>query len=382
MMRWRFAVVAAAMMSLGAVARAEDGTMLVYIGTYNGPRSEGIYVSRMDPQTGALSKPTLASKAQRASFLAIHPNRRLLYAVAEVGDAGGKPVGSVTAYAIDRESGKLTPLNSQPSGGRGPCHVSVDHAGRNALVANYGGGSIAVIPIADDGTLRQPSAVVQHSGTGPNAKRQDKPHAHSINVSPDDRFAFAADLGADKIFIYRFDTEHGTLAPNDPSAATVPPGGGPRHFAFHPGGEFAYVINEMGNSVTAYTYDSAKGALQQIQTIPTLPDGFSGENTTAELLVHPSGKFLYGSNRGHDSIAVFAIDQRTGKLKSLGQTSSGGRTPRNFGIDPTGSYLIAAHQDTDNLVVFRIDPQTGAISPTGSVAEVGSPVCVRFLNLN
>jgi 6-phosphogluconolactonase len=237
-----------------------------------------------------------------------------------------------------------------------------------------------VIPIGEDGTLREPSAFIQHTGSGPNPKRQDKPHAHSFNVSPDDRYAFAADLGLDKVMIYSFDAATGTLAPHDPPFATVPPGGGPRHFAFHPNTRFAYVINEMGNSVTAYAYDADKGALSEIHTVPTLPEGFTGNNTTAEVQVHPSGKFLYGSNRGHDSIAVFAIDERTGKLTAKGQTPSGGKTPRNFGIDPAGKFLIAAHQNTDNLVVFKIEPETGALSPTGATAEVGSPVCVKFLS--
>jgi len=381
---WLVGLAAAAvwlMLPVTAQAQSEKPGMLVYIGTYNGPKSEGIYFARMDPQTGALGKPELACKADRASFLAIHPNRKFLYAVSEVGEPPQR-TGMVVAHAIDASTGKLTPLNSQPSGGRGPCHVSVDHDGRNVLVANYGGGSVSVIPIGADGKLQEPTAFIQHSGSGPDPKRQDKPHAHSFNVSPDNRFAFAADLGLDKVMIYSFDAASGTLAAHDPPFATVPAGGGPRHFTFHPNKKFAYVINEMGNSVTAYAYDADKGALNEIQTIPTLPEGFSGNNTTAEVLVHPSGKFLYGSNRGHDSIAVFAIDESTGKLAAKGQTPSGGKTPRNFGIDPSGKFLIAAHQNTDNLAVFKIDQETGAITPTGATAEVGSPVCVKFLNPN
>ena len=380
---WSAGLSAVILLTLGADAaraQSEDSReMLVYIGTYNGPKSEGIYVLRMDPATGELSKPRLAAKARGASFLAIHPSRRFLYATAETGEAPGKRSGAVGAFAIDAASGTLTPLNTQPSGGVGPCHVSVDHAGKNVLVANYGSGSVAVVPVGDGGTLMEPTAIIQHTGTGPNPKRQDKPHAHSFNVSPDNRYAFAADLGLDKVMIYSFDATSGTLAPHDPPFATVPPGGGPRHFTFHPNKKYAYVINEMGNSVTAYAYDAEKGALSEIHTVPTLPDGFTENNTTAEVLVHPSGKFLYGSNRGHDSIAVFAIDQNTGKLTAKGHTSTGGKKPRNFGIDPTGAFLIAANQDTDNLVVLRIDPQTGSITPTGASAEVGSPVCVRFL---
>jgi 6-phosphogluconolactonase len=298
-----------------------------------------------------------------------------------MGSFAGRKTGSVSGYAVIPETGKLKPLNSQPSGGPGPCHVTVDKEGKNLLVANYSGGSVAVLPIADDGSLKEPSCVIQHKGTGPNKSRQEGPHAHSINLDPAGRFAFAADLGLDKLLIYRFDAAKGTLTPSDPPFASVAPGAGPRHLAFHPNGRFAYVINEMGMTVTAFAYDAERGALKELQTVPTLPAGreTTPADSTAEVAVHPSGKFLFGSNRGHNSIAIFSVDAETGKLTPAGHESTQGKTPRNFGIDPTGAFLLAANQDTSNVVVFRIDLKTGLLSPTGSSVQVPLPVCVKFV---
>ena len=353
-------------------------TLLVYVGTYTGPKSKGIYLLRMDLASGALTAPEVAAEVANPSFLAVHPSRRFLYAVGEIGNFAGRKSGAVSAFAIDPESGKLKLLNQQPSGGTGPCHLTVDGAGKNVLAANYSSGSVCVLPIGEDGRLAEPSEVVQHKGSGPNPKRQEGPHAHSVNLDPAGRFAFAADLGLDKIMVYRFDPAKGKLAPNDPPAASVAPGAGPRHFAFHPTGRFAYVINEMASTVTAFAYDANAGRLSELQTVSTLPAGFTGSSTTAEVQVHPSGRFLYGSNRGHDSIAVFGIDARTGKLTAVGHQPTQGKTPRNFGIDPTGTYLLAANQGSGNLVVFRIDPKSGELKPTGVTAEVPSPVCVKF----
>ncbi|HEU4751893.1 MAG TPA: lactonase family protein, partial [Armatimonadota bacterium] len=313
------------------------------------------------------------------SFVAIHPNHRFLYAANEVGSYGGQKTGSVTAFAIDPATGALTKLNDRSSHGDGPCFVSVDHRGRDVLVANYGAGSVAALPIGADGRLGEATAAIQHHGSSVDPQRQEGPHAHSINVAPDNRFAFAADLGLDKILIYRFDAARGTLTPNEPAFAKVAPGSGPRHFAFHPNGRHAYVINEMKSTVTAFDYDPKRGALAEIQTLSTLPADFHGGSSCAEVQVHPSGKFLYGSNRGHNSIAMFRIDPATGKLTAIGHEPTGGKTPRNFGIDPTGKYLLAANQDSDSLVVFRIDPESGRLTPTGSRVEVPMPVCVRFL---
>ena len=362
-------------------AQPVTGPLWVYIGTYTGPKSasKGVYVSKLDLATGALSPPELAAETTSPSFLALHPNRQFLYAVGEVGEFAGKKTGSVSAFAIDADTGKLKPLNSQSSGGTGPCHLTVDETGKAVVVANYGGGSVAALPVGEDGTLKEPTAVIQHQGSSVNPKRQEGPHAHCIKPDPGNRFVLATDLGLDKVLVYRFDPAKGTLTPHDPPAATLAPGAGPRHFAFHPNGQYVYVINELASTVTAFAYDADRGALSELQTVSTLPEGFKGNTSTAEVQVHPSGKFLYGSNRGHDSIASFRIDEQTGKLTPIGHTPTGGKTPRNFGIDPTGAYLIAANQNTGNLVVFRIDPQGGELKPTGAAIEVGSPVCVKFL---
>ena len=292
-----------------------------------------------------------------------------------------RKTGSVSAFAIDTKTGGLAALNQTSSRGAGPCHVSVDKTGKCVLVANYGGGSFAAIPLKADGSLLEAVAFIQDSGSGPNAKRQDKAHAHSINVSPDNRFAVAADLGLDKVFMYRLDPEKATLEANAPAYTAVSPGAGPRHFAFHPDGRHAYVINELNSTVTAFDYDAAKGALKELQSIGTLPKDFAGNSTTAEVQVHPNGKFLYGSNRGHDSIAVFAIDAKKGTLKLVEHVSTQGKVPRNFGIDPAGQFLLAANQNTNNVVVFRIDAKSGRLTPTGQSVEVGAPVCVKFVKI-
>jgi 6-phosphogluconolactonase len=287
----------------------------------------------------------------------------------------GTKAGGVSAFSIG-EDGKLTLLNQQPSGGAGPCHISIDPTGRNALVANYAGGSVASLPIEADGKLKEASAFIQHTGSSVNPQRQKEPHAHSINLSADNRFALVADLGLDKVFVYKFDPEKGTLSAG--GAGVVPAGSGPRHFAFHPGGKFAYVINELTSTVTAFSWDAQAGALEAIQTTTTLPAGHVGNNSTAEVQVHPSGKFLYGSNRGHDSIAVFSIDPGSGKLTALENEPTRGKTPRNFGIHPSGRWLIAANQNSGTLSVYRIE-QDGKLEPVGEPVECPSPVCVKFL---
>jgi len=362
-----------------AAKPAAKGEYLVYIGTYTGKKSKGIYAYRFQAATGKLTSLDLVADTPNPSFLAVHPNRRFLYAVSEIASYEGQKTGAVSAFSIDPETGKLTFLNKISSRGSGPCYLVVDKTGKNVLVANYGGGSVAVLPVKEEGSLGEASAFVQHTGSSVNPKRQQGPHAHSINVSPDNRFAVVADLGLDQVLVYRFDPAKGSLAANDPPFAKVNPGAGPRHFAFHPSGRFAYVINELQSTVTAFAYNAPGGVLKELQTISTLPKDFAGNNSTAEVQAHPSGKFLYGSNRGHDSITVFAIDARKGTLTPLEQVSTQGKTPRNFGIDPTGSYLIAANQGSDNIVVFRIDPKTGRLSPTGQTLEVGSPVCVKFV---
>ncbi|ODU01220.1 MAG: 6-phosphogluconolactonase [Planctomycetes bacterium SCN 63-9] len=364
-----------------ANVKEKPGAFRVYVGTYTGGKagSEGIYLLELDPATGALESKGLAGKIVSPSFLAIHPSRKFLYSVNEVGEFGGKPSGAVTAFAIDEANGSLKQLNQQATVGTGPCHLTVDATGKNLLVANYGSGSVAVLPIAEDGSLRPASSFIQHAGKGANPSRQEGPHAHSINLDAANRFAFAADLGLDKVLIYAFDAAKGTIAPNASPFAKVAPGAGPRHFAFHPGGKLAYVINEMGSTVTAFSYDPAAGSLTEIQTISTLPADFKGQNDTAEIQVHPSGKFVYGSNRGHDSIAVFAVDEKTGKLEFVEARSTEGKVPRNFAIDPTGAFLLAENQDSDTVVVFRIDPATGKLTPTGTKVSVPMPVCIKMI---
>jgi len=356
------------------------GRLWVYVGTYTRSESKGIYRLELDLASGRLEPKGLAAEIANPSFLALHPSRPLLYAVGEMGSFDGKKGGAVSALAIEPKTGKLTLLNQQSSQGAGPCHLVVDRTGRCALVANYSGGSIACLPIGQDGRLAEATSFVQHEGSSVNPRRQKDPHAHSINVDPANRFAFVADLGLDKVLIYRLDADRARLAPNDPPFARVAPGSGPRHFAFHPNGRYAYVINEMACTVTAFAYDARRGALEPLETISTLPEGVEGDHiTTAEVQVHPSGKFLYGSNRGHHSIAIFAIDPSTGKLKPLGHESTQGKTPRNFAIDPTGSCLIAANQDSDNLVVYRIDARTGLLQPTGQSVAIPMPVCVKMM---
>lgn len=358
---------------------AEPTKLRVYVGTYTGGKSKGIYRSELDLETGKLSDPVLAGEVTSPSFLAIHPSRKYLYAVTEIGDFQGKKTGAVGAFSIDSATGDLKLLNQQPSGGAGPCHLVVDKAGANVLVANYGGGSVASLPIQADGSLAPAKSVIQHAGSSVNKQRQESPHAHSINLDAANRFAFAADLGLDKVLVYQFDSQAGTLAANSPPAADVEPGSGPRHFAFHPSGKYAYVINEMTLTVTVFEYDAEKGRLNAIQTISTVPaDAERKGASTAEVQVHPSGKFLYGSNRGHNTIAIFQIDPATGKLTAAGHQGTDVKVPRNFGIDPTGRFVVVANQDGDSLVVFRVDPATGALAPTGHKIEVPKPVCVKF----
>jgi 6-phosphogluconolactonase len=333
----------------------------------------------MDTTTGKLSHRALAAETKNPSFLAIHPNHKFLYAAGELENFNGKKSGAISAFAIDPKTGDLTLLNQQPSGGPGPCHVIVDREGKHVLAANYEGGSACVLPIRSEGGLGEASAVVHHRGSSVNKQRQEAAHAHSINLDAANRFAFVADLGLDKVMIYRYDAEKGKLTENDPPSVSVEPGSGPRHFAFHPDGRHAYVINELASTVTAMDYDPERGVLKPIQTVTTLPDGFKGENTTAEVQVHPSGKFLYGSNRGHNSIAAFKIDADKGELTPLGRQGQGIKIPRNFGIDPTGKYLLVANQDSNSMVVFRIDVETGELAPTETKVEVPMPVCVKMM---
>ena len=360
-----------------AAHSAEPGKFWVFVGTYTDHGSKGIYRMVLDTASGKLSEPELAAELSDPSFLAIHPSRKYLYTVNESSGAGKG--GGVTAFALDAGTGSLTRLNQESTVGDGPCHLVVDATGKNVLVANYGGGSVAVLPIAADGRLGPASDFVQHKGKVFDPKRQGTPHAHSINVDKANHFAVVADLGLDRVFIYKFDPIRGKLTPNDPPSTKLENRSGPRHFAFHPDGKHAYVINEIDCTVTAFDFDADHGTLTAIQTIPTMPIPVEPRHSTAEVVVHPSGKFLYGSNRGHDSIAVYSIEPGTGRLKLVEYEPTQGKTPRNVAIDPTGSYLLAENMGSGTIVVFKVDAATGALEPTGQTVKVPTACCVKFV---
>jgi len=363
----------------GMASRENLTELLVFIGTYTRGESKGIYIYKMDLNSGGLTPVGVRDAGPNPSFLAVHPNHRFLYAVNEIAEYEGEKTGSITAFSLDPTTGVLDFLNRQSSSGAIPCHLVVDAAGKNVLLANYVGGNVSVLPIQNGGRLGRATSVRQHEGSSIHPSRQTGPRAHSINLDQANRFAVAADLGIDRVLVYRFDGASGELTPNDPPSVSVKPGAGPRHFAFHPSQPYAYVINELDSTITAFTYDSKLGTLESMQTLSTLPEGFEGVTHTAEVQVHPSGRFVYGSNRGHDSIAMFRVDATSGRLSPIGHEPTGGKTPRNFGIDPSGRYLIAANQDSDSLVVFRIDPEAGSLQSTGIVVDVPAPVCVKMI---
>ena len=352
----------------------------VYFGTYTGAKSKGIYVSRFDSNTGKLSEPELAVETKNPSFLALNPTGEFLYAAGEISDTPDKR-GAVSAFKRDTKNGKLVLLNQQASGGSGPCHVSVDASGKCLLVANYGSGSIASLPIQTGGKLCEAAMTIQHTGSSVNPTHQAGPHAHFIVPSPDNRFALTCDLGLDKVLVYPLDAAAAKLATNNPSFGTVAPGAGPRHLAFSTDGKFVYVINEMKLTITVFTYDAKTAAMTEVQTLSTLPVDYAAteKDSCAEIAVRPSGKFLYGSNRGHDSIAGFTVDAKTGKLTLVQNESTQGKTPRHFAIDPSGRWLLAENQNSDSVVVFAIDAVTGKLKPTGQTITVGLPVCAVFV---
>jgi 6-phosphogluconolactonase len=382
-MKSRLAIALLLLMAMAARdGRAASAPTFVYFGTYTGPKtgSEGIYVSTFDPATGRLGEPKLAAPSENPSFLALHPTRPLLYAVNEVSTFEGEPAGSVSAFEIDAATGLLRALNRVSSKGGGPCHLAVDHAGRRVLVANYGGGSVASLPIGKDGRLEPASGFVQHTGAGADPKRQKGPHAHMITSDPAGRLVLAADLGLDKVLLYRLDAKTGQLVPADPPHLSTAPGAGPRHFAFSTDGKDLYVFNEIRMTITQFRTQGER--FVEGETVSSLPPGVSpGEaDSGAEILAHPSGRFVYASNRGVDQLAVFARDTATGRLTLVEHVPSGGKGPRSFGIDPRGGWLVAVHQRSESgqVAVFRIDPSSGRLSPTGQTLQLGAPVSVVF----
>jgi len=356
--------------------------MLLYIGTYTSSgKSEGIYVQRFDAESGKLTPLYTVKDVLEPSYLTIDKDRRYLYAVNELLEYEGKKAGAVSAFAIDQKTGNLQFLNKQTSLGGAPCFITTSHNQKFVLVANYLGGNVSVYPVEKDGKLGASVDLAQHSGFGPNKDRQEAAHAHSITLDRNNRFAFAADLGIDKLMIYQFDDKTGKLKPNDAQAFyQTKPGAGPRHFSFHGNGRFAFLINELDLTITSLAYDEKLGTLKEIQTVPTLPaDASTAGATCADIHVTPNGKFLYGTNRGHNSLVSYKIDEKTGKLEYLEHVSTGGKKPRNFTISPDGKFLLAANQDSDNIVVFRIDEKTGKLQSTGNTATVPVPVCLKFI---
>jgi 6-phosphogluconolactonase len=357
-------------------------TILVYVGTYTYGESEGIYVYQLDPRIGALKLASKATGVQNPSFLAIEPQQKYLYAVNETADFEGKSTGAVSAFSMDSDTGELSFINRKPSLGTHPCHVCVDKTGKYVLVANYSSGSVSVLPSKKDGSLGDATDFIQHHGSGVNPKRQEGPHAHSVTLDEANRYAFVADLGLDKVMIYKFDSSQGRLISNDEPWAKVQSGAGPRHFTFHPNGKYAYLINELSSTITAFTYDAEHGMLKEMQTVPALPKDFVGTSHCADIHITPSGKFLYGSNRGHDSIVIYAVNEATGKLTYVGHEQTQGKTPRNFAIDLPGKLLLAANQDSNTVVPFRIDGQTGKLTATGKVTKVPTPVCLKTMRIS
>ncbi len=357
---------------------SSETEFLMYVGTYTRETSKGIYAFRFDVSSGQVGNLGLAADLRDPSFLALHPTSKYLYAVTESDDYDADGSGAVSSWEIDPVSGILSRLNEVSSRGGWPCHLNLDASGRMLIVANYKGGSVASFPVGADGAVGEASSFFQHQG-GSVHKRQEQPHAHSADFSADDRFAFFSDLGLDQVRVYRADPETAALAPHQPSYVQVAPGSGPRHFAQHPSSRFAYGLNELSSTISVFSFDAEAGELSEVQTISTVPSEYDGESYTAEIYVHPSGRFVYASNRGHNSIAVFAIDSESGQLEARGQVSTRGEWPRNFAFDPTGNFLLAANQNTDNIVVFRIDPESGQLEPTGVELQIDAPVCILFL---
>ncbi len=372
MMTWTMKICSIALIML-AVSLAQGAQHLMFVGTYTKADSKGIYVFRFDDKTGALSPLGLAAETSNPSWLTLHPNGNVLYAANEDDNYQGLKSGAVTAFTIDHSTGKLAKLNSVPSRGAWPCHVAVDNAGLTLFAVNYAGGSTASFPIKLDGSLGESNHFVQHKGSSVDPERQSAPHAHSANIAPDNRYVFVDDLGLDEVLSYNLD-----LTPNSASFARVEPGLGPRHMVFSTDRKFAYVLTEMGASVSVFAYEAKDGTLKPLGNVSSLAADYKGPKSGAEIKMHPTGRFLYTSNRGDSTITLFNIDKSKGSITRVDSTPTGGKTPRSFSIDPTGTWLLAANQDSNSIVVFRIDRKTGKLTPSGQPAQAGSPVCLTF----
>jgi 6-phosphogluconolactonase len=364
---------------LFAAIPAPAAERIALLGTYTGD-SRGIYTVRLNTETGELSVPELAAEISNPEFLALHPNGRVVYTVTRVTGEDGKVLGAVASFALDPVTGKLTLLNVQSTGQGQLCHIAVDATGRMVIVASYGGGYVASFPLEADGRVGPLASLLPHSGPlGPKTDRQNAPHVHSVTISPDNRCAFVADLGLDRVLAYRLEPETGRVTPHDPAFATVAPGAGPRHTKFSPDGKSFYILNELNGTVTACRYDAARGALDPFQTLSTLPEGYTGRQSASEIRMHPSSRFVYSANRVHNSLAVFARNTDTGVLTLVENVPTGGDQPRNFNLTPDGAWLVCANQATDNLIVFKVDAATGRLAPTGRTTKLPKTVCVLFL---
>lgn len=373
---------AAILSALPAIAREEKAMKyLLFVGMYTSADAKGVHVFGGDEECSQFTK-LAVGEAVNPSYLAIHPNKKYVYAVNEVGEFQGEKGGGLTAFSLDAKTGAMTPLNHQPTKGGAPCYVSVDATGKWAMAANYSGGNICSYSIEANGKLGAPISVIQHEGSSVNKQRQKGPHAHCIYIAPDNQRAYVCDLGLDKVMIYQINQATGALTPNDPPYAELKPGAGPRHIDFHPNGKAAFVINELDSTITVFHYDAKSGALHAMSSVSTLPADFDGKNSCADIHVSSDGKFAYGSNRGHNSIAVFSYNGAKNELTLVQHQSTLGKTPRNFAIDPTGRFLLAANQDSNDVFVFSIDKQSGKLAPTGASFEAHKPVCLKFMTLD
>ncbi len=364
--------------------------LLVFVGTYTDPilfgtgkilegKGEGIYMFKMDVSSGAMELISITTDVTNPSYLAFDPTRRWLYAVNELKLFEGDPTGTISAFAVDAKTGALKFLNKRPTGGTDPCHLTVDKTGRFVLLSNFMSGSVSVLPVLEDGRLGAASDFIQHHGSSIDPNRQQGPHAHAVTLDESNRYAFIPDLGIDRVMVYKFDSVRGKLGSDAILQVPVKPGAGPRHIVFHPTGEWAFLINELDSTIVSFLNEGDSGKLTEIQTVSTLPSDFKGESTCADIHISPSGMFVYGSNRGHDSIVIYKIAPHSGMLSYVGHESTRGNTPRNFAIDPSGTFLLVANQDSDTIVTFRIDPLTGKLQSTGQVTHVPTPVCIKMI---